>query len=77
MLSGHGTVTPCRTTGPRVGSSSVFWSTPAGVNVSITLGTVPGSTAQIGLEPPGWQTPNAKSCGVDAKPRAWSGLNPS
>ena len=72
MLPGrtYGTVTPCSTTGPRVGSSSVFWSTPGGVNVSITLGTVPGSTAQIGLDPPASQTPNAKSCGVGAKARA-------
>src|SRR4051812_35631144 len=27
--------------------------------------------------PPGAHTPNANGCGVDAKPRAWSGLKPS
>ena len=40
------------TTGPRVGSSSVAWETPAGVMTSMAFGTVVGSTAQIGLVPP-------------------------
>ncbi len=31
---------------------------PAGSSTSIALGTVFGSSAQIGLVPPGWQTPN-------------------
>ena len=31
---------------------------PVGVIVSITFGTVPGSTAQIGDVPPTAQTPN-------------------
>jgi hypothetical protein len=33
----YGTVTPCRTTGPRTGLSSVSCETPGGVMVSITL----------------------------------------
>jgi len=48
----HGTVTPWMMTGPRVGSSSVAWETPAGVMTSIAFGTVAGSTEQIGLVPP-------------------------
>ena len=60
----HGTVTPCSTTGPRVGSSSVACDTPDGGIVSITFGTVLGSTEQIGLVPPGAQTPNENGCGV-------------
>ena len=43
----------------------------------MALGTVAGSTEQIGLVPPGAQTPNKNGCGVAAKPRAWSGLKPS
>ena len=39
---GYGTVTGWMTTGPRVGSSSVAWETPAGVSTSTALGTVPG-----------------------------------
>ena len=46
--------------------------------VSITLGTEFGFTEQIGLgDPPVGQTPNWNGCGVGAKDRAWSGLNPS
>ena len=44
---------------------------------SIAFGTEPGSTAQMGLPPPGAHTPNRNGCGVGAKPRAWSGLKPS
>src|SRR5690349_15268052 len=69
--------TPRMTTGPRVGSSSVDWATPDGVITSIALGTLAGSTEQIGLVPPGAHTPKRKGCGVAAKPRAWSGLKPS
>src|SRR5437016_9674771 len=65
------------TTGPRVGSSSVAWATPGGVITSIALGTLAGSTEQMGLAPPGAHTPNWNGCGVAAKPRAWSELNPS
>jgi hypothetical protein len=43
----YGTVTPCSTTGPLTGLSSVAWETPGGVMVSITSGTVPGLSAQI------------------------------
>src|ERR1700761_6687214 len=64
-------------TGPAVGSSSVAWFTPFGVSTSIALGTVPGSTAQIGLGLPAAHTPNEKSCGVAANARAWSELKPS
>ncbi len=64
-------------TGPAVGSSSVAWLTPSGVSTSTAFGTLPGSTAQIGLFPPGAQTPNEKSPGVGVNPRAWSGENPS
>ena len=64
-------------TGPAVGSSSVAWLTPSGVSTSTAFGTLPGSTAQIGLLPPGAQTPNEKSPGVGVNPRAWSGENPS
>jgi hypothetical protein len=46
------------TTGPRVGSSSVSWDTPGGVMTSIAFGTDAGSTEQMGLVPPGAQTPN-------------------
>ena len=46
------------TTGPRVGLSSVACETPAGVITSMALGTVDGSTEQIGVVPPGAQTPN-------------------
>src|SRR5947209_8188976 len=31
----------------------------------------------MGLAPPGAHTPNWNGCGVAAKPRAWSELNPS
>src|SRR5450755_2805282 len=65
------------TTGPRVGLSSVAWDTPAGVMMSIALGTMAGSTVQIGLVPPTAHTPNAYGCGVGSKARAWSELKPS
>src|SRR3954466_4703252 len=65
------------TTGPLAGSSSVAWETPAGVSTSIALGTVLGSTAQIGAVPPGAHTPNVKPPGVAVKLRAWSVPNPS
>src|SRR5204863_2154632 len=64
-------------TGPRVGSSSVAWETPAGVSTSTALGTVFGSAEQTGAVPPDAHTPKLKSPGVALKPRAWSGLNPS
>src|SRR6266480_798848 len=64
-------------TGPRVGSSSVAWDTPAGVITSIAFGTVPGSAEQTGAVPPGAHTPNVKPPAVVVKARAWSGLNPS
>jgi hypothetical protein len=73
----QGTVTPCSTTGPIVGSSSVACETPEGVIVSITLGTVFGRSEQIGLVPPDAQTPNVKLPGVVVNARARSGLNPS
>src|SRR4029077_7588890 len=73
----QGTVTGWMTTGPRVGSSSVACETPAGVITSTAFGTVPGSTEQIGAVPGGPHTPNRKGWAVGAKPRAWSGLNPS
>ena len=65
------------TTGPRVGSSSVAWETPAGVITSTAFGTVAGSTEQTGAVPPGAHTPKLKSPGVAVKARAWSVLNPS
>ena len=49
------------TTGPRVGSSSLACDTPDGVMTSTALGTVVGSTVQIGLVSPGAQTPNVKA----------------
>src|SRR5512135_1947358 len=64
-------------TGPRVGSSSVAWETPAGVRTSMALGTVLGSAAQTGAVPPGAHTPNVKPPGVAVKLRAWSVPNPS
>src|SRR5262249_4994995 len=73
----YGTVTPWIATGPSVGSSSMVWSTPSGAITSIVFGAVPGSIEQIGEVPPGAQSPNWKSCGVGAKPRAWSPENPS
>jgi pyridine nucleotide-disulfide oxidoreductase len=69
---GQGTGRSLSVTGGLVGSSSANWSVPAGGMVSISLGTVPGSTWQMGDEAPAWHTPNRKSCGVGAKPRAWS-----
>ena len=65
------------TTGPRVGSSSVAWETPAGVSTSTALGTVFGSAEQTGAVPPDAHTPNENAPGVGVKLRAWSGLNPS
>ena len=56
--SAYGTVTPCRTTGPGMGSSSVSWETPGGVIVSITSGTEAGGSAQIGELPLTGQTPS-------------------
>jgi hypothetical protein len=47
----------------------VLWLTPVGVIVSITVGTVLGSTEQIGLVPPAAQTPKLNGCGVGAKLR--------
>ena len=73
----QGTTTGWITTGPSVGSSSVAWETPGGVIVSMALGTVVGSTEQIGSVPPGAQTPNVNAPGVAVKARAWSGLKPS
>jgi hypothetical protein len=64
-------------TDPWVGSSSALWETPGGATVSITFGTVPGSTEQIGLAAPLTQTPKLKPWGVAVKARAWSGLKPS
>ncbi len=61
MHHGQGTVTGWITTGPAVGSSSVACDTSAGVMTSMALGTVVGSTEQIGLVPPGAQTPNVKA----------------
>src|SRR5436305_227375 len=43
----------------------------------MTLGTVAGSTVQIGLGSPAAHTPNVNGCGVAANPRAWSELKPS
>src|SRR4051794_15941483 len=74
---GYGTGTPWIATGPRVGSSSVPWSTVSGAITSIAFGAVPGSIEQIWDVPPGAHRPNWKSCGVGAKPRAWSAENPS
>src|SRR5689334_22309758 len=45
--------------------------------VSISFGTEPGAAVQCGSELAAAQTPNRKSCGVGAKLRAWSSLNPS
>jgi len=53
----YGTVTPWRTTGPALLSSSVAWETPGGVIVSITLATEPGSAEQMSAVPPTGQTP--------------------
>src|SRR5205085_8965715 len=64
-------------TGPAVGSSAVAWETPAGVRMSMALGTVSGSAAQTGAVPPGAHTPNVKPAGVGVKLRAWSVPNPS
>src|SRR5215510_8661906 len=65
-------------TGPRVGTSSVDWSTPAGVITSIAFGAVPVSIPQIGLTTVvEAHRPNRNGAGVGANPRAWSGLNPS
>ena len=47
-------------TGPRVGSSSVAWDTPAGVITSIAFGTVFGATEQTGAVPPAAHTQNVK-----------------
>jgi hypothetical protein len=57
-------------TGPRVGSSSVICDTPAGVMTSMALGTVAGSTEQIGLAPPAGHTPNENACAVALNARA-------
>ena len=43
----------------------------------MAFGTVFGSTVQCASVLAVAQTPNWKSCGVGAKPLAWSGLNPS
>src|SRR6266508_3092376 len=43
----------------------------------MAFGTVAGSTVQCGSFEAVAQTPNANSCAVAAKPRAWSGLKPS
>src|SRR2546421_450277 len=60
------------TTGPRVGSSSVAWVTPAGVITSTAFGTVSGLAEQTGAVPPGAHTPKVKPPGVAVKFRAWS-----
>jgi hypothetical protein len=65
------------TTGPGTGSSSVDCETPGGESTSIAFGAVFGLTAQIGLVPPGAQTPNVNWPGVAVNARAWSGLKPS
>src|ERR1700730_2298048 len=66
------------TTGPRVGSSSVAWETPAGVITSTAFGTVSGLAEQTGAVPPvAAHTPNVKPPGVAVKLRAWSVPNPS
>ena len=57
----QGTVTGWITTAPAVGSSSVACDTPDGVMTSMALGTVAGSTEQIGLVPPAAHTPKLKS----------------
>src|SRR5215468_7360713 len=74
---GQGTVTGWMTTGPRVGSSSVAWETPAGVITSTAFGTVSGSDEQTGAVPPVAHTPNVNPPGVAVKLRAWSVPNPS
>lgn len=71
-LPRYGTVTPCNWTGPRVGSSSVAWETPAGVIVSMSCGTVPGSSEQIGEVPPGAHTPKEYPPAVAVNALAWS-----
>ena len=62
---------------PLLMANVVDWLTPGGVITSMALGTVLGSTEHCGAVPPGAHTPNKNGCGVGAKPRAWSGLNPS
>ena len=67
---GQGTVTGWMTTGPRVGSSSLAWETPAGVMTSTAFGTVDGPAEQTGAVPPGAHTPNVNDPGVAVKARA-------
>ena len=69
-LAAYGTVTGWMTTGPRVGSSSVACDTPGGVMTSMALGTVDGSTEQMGAVPPTAHTPNVNAPGVAVKARA-------
>lgn len=45
------------------------WDTPTGGIVSITFGTLFGLSPQIGLVPPGSQTPKVYWPGVGVKPR--------
>src|SRR5204862_5826444 len=69
--------TPRTATGPRVGSSSAAWSTPAGVSTSSAFGAVAGSAVQIGAVPPAAQRPNVYCPAVGVNGLAWSGELPS
>src|SRR5580698_6670162 len=72
----YGTVTPCRTTGPGTGLSSVSCETPGGVMVSITSGTKFRGYEQIGSVPPTGQTPSVNPPGFVVNEIAWSALKP-
>src|SRR5580693_4142238 len=72
----YGTVTPCRTTGPGTGLSSVPCATPGGVIVSITSGTAVGLSEQIGSVPPTGHIPSVNAPGFVVKEMAWSALKP-
>src|ERR1700722_938793 len=76
MIKLYGAVTPCRTTGPGTGLSSVPCETPGGVIVSITSGTVLGSSEQIASAPSTGQTPSVNAPGVGVNEMAWSALKP-
>src|ERR1051326_8424001 len=69
--------TPCSTTEPFNGLSSVAWLTPGGVRTSSAFGTRAGLKLQIGAGLPAAQTPNWNASAVGWKPRAWSFENPS
>src|ERR1700689_4370452 len=75
-VASYGTVTPCRTTGPRTGLSSVSCETPGGVMVSITSGTKFRGYEQIGSVPPTGQTPSVNPPGFVVNEIAWSALKP-